>query len=99
MNVSALLIDNIASFKEAELYIKLCAPKNRGGYGITGFKANEQINLSVQASEILKFQTLRPDLSNKKSKVAIEYDSNAFHDNPNQNEKDKIRAGALLHDG
>lgn len=99
LTVSSLLTDKIASFKEAELYVKLCAPRNHGGYGLTGFKANEQIVLSTQASEILKFRTLRPDLCNKKTKVAIEYDSNTFHDNSKQNEKDKIRAAALLHDG
>lgn len=99
LQASSLLIDNCASPQESNLYIKLCAPRNMGGYEISNLKANCQIKLSEQAREILKHPTIKPDLCNKKTKIAIEYDSNEFHDNTGQNTKDKLRADALQHDG
>lgn len=34
-----------------------------------------------------------------KTKIAIEYDSRAFHSDAVQNRKDKLRIDALIHDG
>lgn len=98
LRASSLLIDNCASPQESNLYLKLAMPRDLGGYEISSLKANTQIQLSTQAREILKFPTIRPDLCNTKTKVAIEYDSNTFHDNTGQNAKDKLRAAALQHD-
>ena len=97
--VSKLLIDNCASPMESKLYLKLSAPRNLGGYAVKNLIANKRINLSKKAADILGFHYLRADLCIKKSKIAIEYDSNTFHDNTGQNEKDKLRADALQHDG
>lgn len=99
IDVANLIIDGSASPYESLLYIKLCAPRKYGGYGLKGFKANEKIKLSSKASEIFGNNYIKPDLSNRKTKIAIEYDSNAFHNNTNQNELDKIRIDALHHDG
>lgn len=99
LTVSKILIDNCASPMEAELYLKLSAPRHLGGYAVKNLIANTRINLSKKASDILGFHYLRADLCIKKSKIAIEYDSNTFHDNTGQNEKDKLRADALQHDG
>lgn len=43
-------------------------------------------------------KTIMPDLSNVNKKNAIEYDSNAFHGEAKQNNKDKLRINALKHD-
>lgn len=99
LTVSSLLINNAASPQESILYLKLSTPRHLGGYEILGLEANNKIELSSQAREVLKYPTIKPDLCNKKTKVAIEYDSNTYHDNIKQNEKDKMRASALQYDG
>ena len=99
ITVSNFLIDNCASPMESRLYIKLGMPRNLGGYGVKNLTANTRINLSKKAATILGFPYLRADFSIKGSKIAIEYDSNTFHDNTGQNEKDKLRANALQYDG
>lgn len=87
-----------ASPQESRLYIALCAPRYLGGYAIRGMKFNEAIQLSKKASSICGQKILIPDLSICKYKIAIEYDSNYFHDNANQNNKDKRRADAYMHE-
>ena len=99
ISAAECLENNAASPKETNLYTMLCAPRKFGGYGLTGFKLNESIKLSNEARDILGFPTIRPDLSNTKNKIALEYDSNAFHDNEGQNTKDKLRLDALHNDG
>lgn len=99
INAAECLEANSASPKETSLYIMLCAPRKFGGFGLTGFKLNMPIKLSSSARDILGYQTIRPDLCNPKYKIALEYDSNAFHDNEGQNTKDKLRLDALHNDG
>ena len=99
INAAKYLEANSASPKETSLYTMLCAPRHLGGYGLTGFKLNKSIKLSKKASNILGYSTIKPDLSNPKNKIALEYDSNTFHDNEGQNTKDKLRLDALHNDG
>lgn len=91
MNLSKCLESNSASPQESRLYLKLCLPRKYGGYGLKNIKLNKTINLSKSSYNILGYNTIRPDLCNEKTKVAIEYDSSSFHDNANQNTKDKLR--------
>lgn len=94
-----LINDNSYSAQETNLCIKLCAGKKYGGFGIKDMKLNQKIKLSTNAREIAGQQIIMPDISNPKTKIAIEYDSDEFHDNQLQNRKDKRRIDALLADG
>lgn len=93
------LEDNSASPQESRLYFIFAARHKYGGYGITGLKLNSKITLSSTSANIAGQKAIVPDLSIKKNKIAIEYDSDAFHDNTLQNRKDKRRAVGLLHEG
>lgn len=99
IKISKYLKLHSASPQESILFVKLCLPRKFGSYGLSGFDLNEQIKLSEEAYNILGRTTIRPDLCNKKTKVAIEYDSEAFHSDYNQNVKDKLRLDALRNDG
>lgn len=93
------LANDIASPSEAELYIKLCAPRKYGGYALKGFSANTNIKLSEKAANMYGRSFIKPDLANVKTKIAIEYDSNAFHNNSNQNIFDKTRLDVFSYEG
>lgn len=99
ITVSNLIINNSASPQESRLIIKLCMKRSFGGYEVRGLKANQKIKLSKDAENILGYGYITPDLSNPKTNIAIEYDSNKYHDNMQQNEKDKLRANAFYCDG
>lgn len=60
---------------------------------------NKRIKLSYGASKICGANYIRPDIIIPESKIAIEYDSDSFHDNSKQNIRDKRRIDALIHDG
>lgn len=91
--------NNSASPQESRLFILLCGPREIGGYGIKNMRLNCEICLSPRASQILGQKYIRPDISNVARKIAIEYDSDMFHDNAQQNRKDKLRLDALVQDG
>lgn len=97
--VAKELKSNSASPQESRLFIKLCLPRKYGSYGARGFVFNKQIKLSQRSYDILGQTTIKPDLVNGTTKVAIEYDSSAFHDNADQNTKDKLRWDAMHNDG
>lgn len=88
-----------ASPMESRLFIKLCGPKKQGFYECNGLKPNQRINLSNKAKLIAGQDYIIPDISCKKKKVAIEYDSAQFHENTTQGQRDKRRRDALVHDG
>ena len=91
--------ENSASPMESRLYIKLCGPRLKGLYGCKNLKLNEGVELSNSASKIAGQRIIKPDISNKEHKVAIEYDSSQFHESVEQGQKDKRRRDALVHDG
>lgn len=93
------LSENSYSPLESRLYIMLCSPRNKGGYAIRNMKLNQPVCLSSKAQKIAKQNRIYPDISNKNTKVAIEYDSEIYHNNVPQNEKDKLRNNALQSDG
>lgn len=88
-----------ASPQESILYIILCSPHKFGGYNIQDISLNQKVKLSTKASEIACQKYIYPDLSVKRVKIAIEYDSDEYHDNSLQNRKDKLRQDALQLDG
>lgn len=97
--IAKLIADGSASPQESRLYITLCAPRYLGGYGITGVCLNKPIHLSHTGASVCGQNMLVPDLSIVKNKIAIEYDSDSFHDNSDQNNKDKRRLDAYAHEG
>lgn len=97
--VARELKSNSASPQESRLFIKLCLPRKYGSYGAKGFTFNKPIKLSQRSYDILGQTTIKPDLVNEATKVAIEYDSSAFHENADQNTRDKLRLDALHNDG
>lgn len=94
-----LICENSFSPQETNLYIKLCADTKYGGFGVKNLRLNQAIKLSAKARQLAGQQSIMPDISNTKTKIAIEYDSDEFHDNQFQNRKDKRRIDALLADG
>lgn len=96
---SELLSNFSASPRESMLYIVLSMSRKFGGFAIKGIELNRAISLSKDAAKICGQKTIIPDLSIKNKKIAIEYDSNQFHDNSRQNIKDKNRMNAFAHDG
>lgn len=97
--IAKYLADGSASPQESRLWTALCLPPKYGGFGLGGFKMNAKVLLSKEASSLVGAKYIRPDISNEVSKIAIEYDSDAYHDNELQNRKDKMRINALHHDG
>ena len=99
MEAAKCLENSAASPRESMLYLMLCAPRKYGGYGIKGLVLNHKIKLSQKAANILGYKIMRPDLCNPANKIAIEYDSTAYHENAEQNKHDKLRLNALHNDG
>ena len=97
--VAGYLEGMAASPAEALLYAKLCLPRGMGGFGVKNLCFNKRIVLSKSAAKIAGQRDIYIDLSNPASKVAIEYDSEQFHDNSQQNIRDKRRLDALYSDG
>lgn len=98
IKAASFLADNSFSPQETRLYIMLCMPRKLGGYGVTGMRLNSSIQLSNSALKEAGQNIIIPDISNIKTKVAIEYDSSVYHEDPQQNQRDKIRINALNHD-
>lgn len=97
--IASFLGDGSASPQESRLYTALSLPHRLGGYCLTNAQLNHKITLSKTGRTICRQNVLVPDLSIRKNKIAIEYDSNLFHDNAGQNNKDKLRIDAYIHEG
>lgn len=97
--VANLLSDFSASPQESRLYIILTLPRSYGGFGVKNLKFNCRIGLSKEAQTICGKKHIKPDLCNPKTKIAIEYDSDAYHSEISQNRTDKKRLDALMYDG
>ena len=99
LNAAMYLGENSYSPQESMLYIMFSSPRHLGGYGIRNLEFNTAVTLSSKAKKICNQEYIFPDISNPKKKIAIEYDSETFHDNSSQNTKDKLRINALQSDG
>ena len=91
--------DGSASVMESIAYMILTLPHSLGGYGLKGAIFNVEINLKEDAATRLGQQRCFIDLYYKQKKLAIEYDSFAFHNSPSQQGKDSIRSGILSRQG
>lgn len=91
--------DNSASPQESRLSIIFTLPRKFGGFGLRNCILNRPVKISKAAAIICGQNTITPDISIPENKIAIEYDSESFHNNDMQNSRDKRRIDALLHDG
>lgn len=98
-NILSWIAQGSASPAESKLFILLCGPRKLGCFQINKLDLNKEINLSNKSAMLCGFPKIRPDLSCKDKKIAIEYDSKLFHENVESNQQDKKRCLALEHDG
>lgn len=87
--------ENAASPQETLLVMLLCLPYRLGGYGLEPPSLNYRIDLSTKASTIAGKKYLVCDLYWPRAKVAVEYDSDAFHTGPKRIAQDSERRAAL----
>ena len=93
------VVDGAASPPEAFLWSLLSIPHRYGGYAIPGLAMNRRMKPSKRARRIAGRETLVPDISHSKSRLAIEYDSNSEHLDPCQISLDASKRLALEADG
>ena len=77
----------------------LTLPHALGGYGIRNAVFNFEITLKGQSSKRLGQHRCFVDLYYKSAKLAVEYDSFAFHNSPSEQGKDAIRSVILNKQG
>lgn len=93
------IADGAASPPEVFLRMVLTLPGRLGGFGLSRSEANKKLKLSKRAAAIAERNFVVPDLCWPKSRVAVEYDSNAEHLSPQQATRDAKKRLALEADG
>lgn len=91
--------DGSASIMESIAYMILTLPHTLGGYGLDGATFNHEIKLKDEASKRLGQKRCFTDLYYKSAKLAIEYESFAFHNSPLEQGKDMMRSAILNRQG
>ena len=84
-----------ASIMESLVYMLLTLPNNLGGHGLRGARFNAEIRLNRKTANRLRQNYCYVDLFYGEPKVAIEYDSFAFHNTPSEQGRDAIRSAIL----
>ncbi|HOK49183.1 MAG TPA: hypothetical protein PLM18_03320 [Sedimentibacter sp.] len=87
--------DGSASVMESVAYMILSLPHSLGGYGLDGAVFNYELLLKDEAAKRLGQKRCYVDLYYKKERLAVEYDSFAFHNRPMNQGKDAIRSAIL----
>lgn len=88
-----------ASIMESVAYMILTLPHSLGGYGLNGAVFNYEIKLKSEARMRLGQKRCFTDMYYKQSKLAVEYESFAFHNSPLEQGKDVIRSAVLERQG
>jgi very-short-patch-repair endonuclease len=88
--------DDSASPMETKLAMLLTLPYMLGGYGIPIAKLNQRITPSKSAQQIMNKAYYSCDIYWPEAKLAVEYDSDAFHALSERIAADSIRRNALL---
>lgn len=88
-----------ASIMESMVYLILTLPNAFGGYGLSGADFNYEITLKERAGQQIGQKRCFADLYYKSAKLAVEYDSFAFHSTPAQQGKDGLRSTLLERQG
>jgi len=84
---------------ESIAYMILTLPHALGGYGLNGAVFNHEINLRNEADNHLGRRRCFMDLYYKPAKLAVEYESFAYHSSPSKLGKDAIRSAILERQG
>ena len=87
--------DGSASVMESIAYMILTLPHALGGYGLDGTVFNHEIKLNNEAAKRLGQKRCFADLYYKQAKLAVEYESFAFHNSPTEQGKDAMRSAIL----
>ncbi len=88
-----------ASIMESLVYMTLTLPYVLGGYGLNGVLLNHEIKLNNEAQVNLGQDCCFADLYYKQAKLAVEYESFAFHSSPSEQGKDMVRSAVLERQG
>lgn len=88
-----------ASVMESIAFMILTLPHSFGGYGLSGAVFNYEIKLNSEARIRLGQNRCFADLYYKQAKLAVEYESFAFHNKPLEQGKDLIRSAVLERQG
>lgn len=88
-----------ASIMESMAYMILTLPHSLGGYGLNGAVFNYEIKLKSEARMRLGQNRCFIDLYYKQAKLAVEYESFAFHKSPLEQGKDVMRSAVLERQG
>jgi very-short-patch-repair endonuclease len=88
-----------ASIMESMAYMILTLPHALGGYGLDDAVFNHEIKLKDERSKRLGQKRCFVDLYYKQAKLAIEYDSFAYHNSPLEQGKDLMRSAMLERQG
>ncbi len=97
---AAMYLENgSASVMESIVYMILTLPYILGGYGLKGAVFNNEIKLKDEAGKRLGQKRCFADLYYGPAKVAVEYESFAFHSSPLEQGKDAIRSEILGRQG
>ncbi len=88
-----------ASIMESLAYMVLRLPYALGGYGLSGAVFNHKIKLKSEGQIRLGQTYCFTDLYYKQAKLAVEYESCAYHNSPSEQGKDAIRSTVLQRQG
>ncbi|MDX9925415.1 MAG: hypothetical protein RBS48_11690 [Ignavibacteriaceae bacterium] len=91
--------DGSASVMESLAHMILTLPHSLGGYGLKGAIFNHEIKLGNEGVLRLGKKRCFADLYYKSHKLAVEYESFAFHNSPLEQGRDIIRAAILEKQG
>ncbi|HEX2947647.1 MAG TPA: hypothetical protein VHT96_17050 [Clostridia bacterium] len=91
--------DGSASIMESIAYMILTLPHALGGYGLDGAVFNYEIKLKDDMGKRLGQKRCFTDLYYKQAKLAVEYESFAYHNNPSEQGKDLLRSAMLERQG
>ncbi|HWQ80213.1 MAG TPA: hypothetical protein VN381_15405, partial [Anaerovoracaceae bacterium] len=94
------LEDGSASIMESIAYMILTLPHALGGYGLNGAVFNSEIKLKSDDARIRLGQSrCFADLYYKQARLAVEYESFAYHSSPSEQGKDIMRSAVLERQG
>jgi hypothetical protein len=84
---------------ESIAFMILTLPHALGGYGLDDAVFNHEIKLRYEAGKRLGQKRCFTDLYYKLAKLAVEYESFAFHNSPSEQGKDVMRSAILDRQG
>ncbi|MGI6719472.1 MAG: hypothetical protein ACOX4E_01070 [Anaerovoracaceae bacterium] len=93
------IADGSSSIMESIVYMILALPHALGGYGFSDPLFNYEIKLKDDSARLLGQKYCYLDLYYQEAKLAVEYDSFAFHGSPVEQGRDSLRSTALERQG